>query len=120
MSLLTELHENLNSPRVWVKGSFTGGPKGDRHCMVGWMLELRNQKAASYYAASPNHVAYPATSYSASIRKLADTIREQYPGLVSGLNAQGAIVRFNDHPTVKFTDVQRVIEKAIVKEQEEI
>ena len=107
MDLLKELHHNLNSPRKWVKGSSVGGSADERHCMVGWLIELNK-----YGSPAP---------VSEATYALARVIQEQYPGLFTHRNnPTGAIVRFNDHKDTKFVDVQRVIEKAIVRQEEEI
>lgn len=49
---------------------------------------------------------------------LAPVILDQYPGQLTKRGSR-ILVRFNDHPDTTFTDVERVLEKAAVKWEEE-
>lgn len=59
--------------------------------------------------------------FSPAIQAIATVIRDQFPERVrDAINpSMGIVVRFNDHPDTTFADVERVLEKAAVKWEEE-
>lgn len=78
----------------WMKGRFGGGD--GPNCLLGAKIVV-----------SPNE------GYS----ELELTIREHYPD--RRLSCRGIVSGFNDHPATTFADVERVLEKAAVKWEEE-
>ena len=80
----------------WHKGSFYG--PGDSSCILGASMSVGVKKG-----------------FLPTLRPL---IEDQYPDRAySYLN--GSVSSFNDHPDTTFTDVERVLEKAAVKWEEE-
>lgn len=78
----------------WCKGGFDG-PDGS-HCIVG---------------------AFRGFLSMARLQSLEGILREQYPDRIAGRLCP--IPNFNDHPDTTFADVERVLEKAAIKWEEE-
>lgn len=78
----------------WYKGGFTG-PDGSQ-CVVGASRGICNTQFFSL---------------------LEEILRDQYPDRLSG--RLRPTPNFNDHPDTTFSDVERVLEKAAVKWEEE-
>lgn len=81
----------------WRKGDFL---KGESTCIVGASMALGS-------------VIPHANGYTV----LRVMITDQYPDRLTG--KFGLIANFNDHPDTTFSDVERVLEKAAVKWEEE-
>ena len=84
----------------WHKGSF--GHESGPNCIVGAGLlsEAITADATGYWGSSP------------VVHLLVGVIAEHY-------NQTGGVAHFNDHPDTTFEDVERVLEKAAVKWEEE-
>ena len=83
----------------WMKGSF--GPTHGPNCLVG---------------ASQN-VPLPGIGWERLCDRVDMVVKEQYPERRKGSLA--TVPNFNDHPDTTFSDVERVLEKAAVKWEEE-
>lgn len=108
-TILRKAHELLKVGG-WTKHIYVDG-KG-RHCMMG---------ALDWVMVSGEATDYERGDEARTI--LHSVIREQYPrrGLrPRGLPDRNRIVAFNDAPSTKWADVDRVFEKAIVQAEESI
>ena len=103
MNRLETARATLTGPGKWTKDQFHT-PKGVRHCLIGAMF---GQLAGTGYD----------TDATPEVSILVEVITDQYPERTWGRNT-GAIIMFNDHRDTKFADVDRVLDKAVVKSQE--
>lgn len=106
--ILAKALDTLRS-KGWVKKIYVD--KHDHRCMIG----------ALDHAVTIQDVP---SSRKGPRRLLAEVIREQYPRRLpkdvdERSDDNSVIVDFNDRPSTRFADVERVFEKAIVRAEEE-
>lgn len=105
MSILQEMRDRVTKRTQWTKYKIAT-PKQNRFCMVGWVGRIQQEQ----------HV-HHADAFQAK-DLLMEVIREQFPERLKRFSEN--IPTFNDHPDTTFEDVRLVIEKAAIKEQEQI
>lgn len=87
----------------WRQGDY--GPKQGPNCLVGGLLVVTGKKVHESYGSKESQL-------------LDKVVTEHYSdrAIVGNMTH---IPNFNDHPDTTFTDVERVLEKAAVKWEEE-
>ena len=115
MNKLETARNTLTGAQKWTQKKFST-PGGTRHCLLGAMYGID---------ATNNGVDEWDVDFAApEVRVLAEVIAEQYPErMCYGFcdvedDASLIVVSFNDHRDTSFADVDRVLDKAVVKSQE--
>jgi hypothetical protein len=94
----------------WTKGTFTD--EGGRHCLQGALYEAHQVQAPQ-----KDDVGTPLCRPLADdVRLVNSVIEEQYPERFGAVG----VSRFNDHPETTLDDVIRVLEKAAVRQEEQV
>jgi hypothetical protein len=115
MSVAEDMLEILREPRHWAQHAYSRGGRFDSQmCLMGALGQVTHNNPTFWKGRSKD-------ARSATVRRLASVIAEQYPERTGGYKSPGCIVvAFNDHWNTKHDDVVAVLEKAIVREQEAV
>ena len=106
MSILQEMRDRVTRHTQWTKFKLHTEKK-TRSCLVGWVRKIENELGNQYQGDSIK-----------AKDLIMEVIKEQFPERLNRFNQN--IPSFNDHPDTTFEDVRLVIEKAAIKEQEQI
>lgn len=101
----------LGDPGHWIQGRYE---MREQRCLLG------EHGAAAY--SNANHWAGRTRrpGNSRLLRQLASIIQEQYPERLECLRGIGEVIAgFNDHPETRHAEVVAVLEKLVVREQED-
>jgi hypothetical protein len=111
MHVAEDMLAYLDDPDHWVQGKYE---MGEQRCLLGAHGAVVYGDA-DHWAGSRRR---PGSSR--LLRQLADIIREQYPErMVRPWSTGDVIAGFNDHPGTRHAEVVAVLEKLVVREQED-